>query len=145
VGLPVTHGSYTTPRVLAGLAALPLTALALMTIGTAYRGQFDPIGGILGACSSAIAILCWWFALRGEFPESRARILAAVMGGFILGAIGFAAGFLGPLILKPDANQGPLLGIFVTGPLGFVLGALVGWLYSRYRVRGERPTEFAKR
>lgn len=34
--------------------------------------------------------------------------------GVILGLIGF----VGPLIFTPDANQGPLLGIFITGPIG---------------------------
>jgi hypothetical protein len=38
--------------------------------------------------------------------------------------VGFAAGFIGPLVIWPDANLGPLLGILVTGPVGFVLGAL---------------------
>jgi hypothetical protein len=33
-------------------------------------------------------------------------------------------GFLGPMILAPEANQGPLLGIFITGPLGLVVGAI---------------------
>jgi len=46
--------------------------------------------------------------------------------GAIIGIAGFLAGFLGPLILTPEANQGPLLGIFITGPLGFVAGALFG-------------------
>ena len=43
----------------------------------------------------------------------------------ILGTIAFAAGFFGPMIWAPDANQGPLLGIFITGPLGCVVG--LGW------------------
>jgi hypothetical protein len=46
--------------------------------------------------------------------------------GFVLGGIAFAAGFFGPIIFAPEANQGPLLGIFITGPLGFVVGLLVG-------------------
>lgn len=48
----------------------------------------------------------------------------------ILGGAGFAVGFLGPMIFAPDANQGPLLGIFITGPLGVVLG-LGFWTLSR--------------
>ncbi len=40
----------------------------------------------------------------------------------ILGAIAFAVGFFGPIIWAPDANQGPLLGIFITGPIGFAVG-----------------------
>ena len=41
---------------------------------------------------------------------------------FVLGAISFSIGFLGPMILAPGANQGPLLGIFITGPLGALIG-----------------------
>jgi len=43
-----------------------------------------------------------------------------------LGGTGLAAGFLGPLLLNPQANQGPLLGIFITGPAGAVAGGLLG-------------------
>jgi hypothetical protein len=45
-----------------------------------------------------------------------------------LGGIGFAVGFAGPLIFTPEANQGPLLGIFITGPAGFLLGLIVGFV-----------------
>jgi hypothetical protein len=51
------------------------------------------------------------------------------IGSVTAGAIGFTAGFFGPMILAPDANQGPLLGIFITGPLGFLLGGVGGGLY----------------
>ncbi len=44
----------------------------------------------------------------------------------VVGAVAFAAGFFGPIVFAPDANQGPLLGIFITGPAGFVAGALYG-------------------
>jgi len=47
---------------------------------------------------------------------------------------GFVIGFVGPLIGAPGANQGPLLGIFITGPIGFVAGAAAGWCYARARV-----------
>jgi hypothetical protein len=43
-----------------------------------------------------------------------------------LGAIGFACGFFGPIALNPDANQGPLVGIFITGPGGALLGLVLG-------------------
>jgi len=45
---------------------------------------------------------------------------------FTFAAIGFAGGFFGPMILTPDANQGPMLGLFITGPLGFLCGAAIG-------------------
>jgi hypothetical protein len=34
------------------------------------------------------------------------------------------------MLFAPDANQGPLLGIFITGPLGAVLGAIGGFVYG---------------
>jgi hypothetical protein len=72
-------------------------------------------------------------------PSVVATVLtwAAVMA-LIVGAIGFVVGYFGPLIFYPGSNQGPLLGIFLTGPLGFVgggfFGALVG-LIRAYRSR----------
>ena len=42
------------------------------------------------------------------------------------------------------ANQGPLLGIFITGPLGFILGAIGGSVYwllqGRRRAATQRST-----
>jgi MFS family permease len=49
----------------------------------------------------------------------------------LVGAAGFLAGFLGPIALTPEANQGPLLGILITGPLGFVAGAILGFVLPR--------------
>jgi hypothetical protein len=43
-----------------------------------------------------------------------------------LGVAGFLAGFVGPLIVNPGANQGPLLGLFISGPGGALAGLLLG-------------------
>jgi len=56
------------------------------------------------------------------------------MGALCVGAIGFIGGFFGPMIIDPSANQGPMLGIFITGPLGVVVGAVGGaahWFLTR--------------
>lgn len=131
--------SHAAQRILAGIVALPLTAFALLVIRTQFRTGFDPIGVIIASGAGMVAILCWWFALRGHIADDRVRMRFSVTGGLILGGIGFAAGFFGPIILMPDANQGPLIGILITGPLGLVLGAVLGWLYGRFRTRGPRP------
>jgi hypothetical protein len=58
---------------------------------------------------------------------------AALKAGVILVVIGFVGGFFGPLILTPAANHGPLLGIFIAGPVGFALGTVGGhfraWMF----------------
>ena len=64
-------------------------------------------------------------------------ILASVgRWALIVGAIGFVAGYVGPMVVTPEANQGPLLGIFITGPGGVVLGALIGLVVGLARRRG---------
>jgi len=64
------------------------------------------------------------YRLLGE--EHRSALRRAARPAVILGGIGFALGFLGPILLAPEANQGPLLGIFITGPGGFAVGLLFG-------------------
>jgi hypothetical protein len=56
-----------------------------------------------------------------------------VKGAGLFGLIGFLGGFVGPMLFAPDSNQGPLLGIFITGPGGVVLGALAGAAWSAVR------------
>ena len=61
-----------------------------------------------------------------------------LLPAFILGGIGFAGGFFGPIYFTPEANQGPLLGIFVTGPLGFVFGLAWGVFRETQRMAREK-------
>ncbi len=64
------------------------------------------------------------------------------LAGFALtvGGLAFAAGFFGPILLAPEANQGPLLGIFITGPAGLVLGLAWGaWRAWRRRAGDGAP------
>jgi len=130
-----TAGTHAVPRIIAGVAAIPFTLFTLMALPDAVRGRFDALSVTFAALFATASIFCWWFAIRGHLGESRRRMGIALAGGFVLGAIGFVAGFIGPILVAPGANQGPLLGIFITGPLGFVLGAGIGWIYS---FRGRR-------
>ena len=49
-----------------------------------------------------------------------------IVGALMLGVTGFLIGFFGPMQFQPWANQGPMVGIFVTGPAGVLLGGLLG-------------------
>jgi hypothetical protein len=62
-------------------------------------------------------------ALGDRWP---AMLRRAMKPALQVGGIGFAAGFFGPMLLAPGANQGPMLGIFITGPVGFLLGLIYG-------------------
>lgn len=124
-------------RVIAAIVAVVLGPPALwMLIRLLVESKFGPLDVVFGAVASfiaTVAILCGWFALRGHLPRSRRHIRLTLRGAFIIGAIAFVAGFIGPIILQPKSNQGPLLGIFLTGPVGFALGAVIGWFYGRFR------------
>ena len=58
-------------------------------------------------------------------------ILLWILG---LGAAGFAAGFVGPMVFAPEANQGPLVGILLSGPAGLLLGLVLGLACRLLRV-----------
>ena len=85
-----------------------------------------------------MGLLWWWSALDGDREASRSRIKVTWRIGWRVGGIGLALGFVGPLILMPGASLGPLLGILMTGPAGFVLGALVGALLQLTEEEGTR-------
>ncbi len=62
-------------------------------------------------------------------PEKSLLARVAASAGrwaLVLGVVGFVCGFFGPIALSPEANQGPLLGIFISGPGGALLGAILG-------------------
>jgi hypothetical protein len=77
------------------------------------------------ACAIAVARYTW----RYTASDHPGFALSVGVGAVIVGSIGFVGGFFGPLIFAPDANQGPMLGIFITGPLGALVGGVGGGIY----------------
>jgi hypothetical protein len=64
---------------------------------------------------------------------------SALLGALVTGGVTFSAGFFGPILFASGSSQGPLLGLFITGPLGFLLGAVGGAIYWFARdVEGKR-------
>ncbi|MEX2352684.1 MAG: multidrug ABC transporter permease [Gammaproteobacteria bacterium] len=79
--------------------------------------------------SVPVALFAGWYTWYSQQGEKKGVITAVVSGAVVVGSIAFAAGFFGPMIFAPGANQGPLLGIFITGPLGLIVGAVGGLIY----------------
>jgi len=95
---------------------------------------------------STVSFLCavgvGWYVWNRLGSTPSGLVSSVLSGGFIVGGIAFCAGFFGPIVFAPEANQGPLLGIFITGPLGFLLGLLGGFIYWWVRKKkGETTTE----
>ena len=83
-------------------------------------------------CLLTMSVFCWCSALTVS-QTAGAGVREGWRIGWIVGAVGLAIGFVGPLLVNPDGNLGPLLGILLTGPLGFVLGAIGGAVMSATR------------
>jgi hypothetical protein len=88
--------------------------------------------------AAVVAIAAAWF-VWSHTAGPGGLLTAMGMGAVVTGAIGFIVGFFGPLHFTPEANQGPLLGLFITGPLAFVLGGIGGAAYWLVRGRRVRP------
>ncbi|HTN43626.1 MAG TPA: hypothetical protein VMN77_07500 [Nitrospiria bacterium] len=116
-------------RILAVLFVVPATSLFVIWMPF----SFIPLGEqrwVVPVVSSLCAIVAgrYVWVKTGKAPHG--VVSSIFYGGVVVGGIGFSAGFFGPIIFAPEANQGPLLGIFITGPLGFLLGGLGGLVYG---------------
>lgn len=88
------------------------------------------IGGLVALAGAVHVARKAWY---GTAEDTMSVPVMAGLGALVVGGAGFVAGFFGPMIFAPEANQGPLLGLFITGPVGALAGALAGAWYARRR------------
>lgn len=123
-----------------------LIAITIVVPATYYFVYWLPCSLLLSALgeqrwivANIISLFCAIFTGLYVWKKlgsaNSALISNMLIGAVILGGIGFLAGFFGPIIFTPEANQGPLLGIFFTGPLGFFFGGIAGLIYWAIRNR----------
>jgi hypothetical protein len=72
-------------------------------------------------------------AITDDDPRPAASIARWAV---VLGAVGLVSGFFGPMVLSPDSNQGPMLGLFIAGPAGALLGAVLATLARLLPISG---------
>ena len=123
----VRAGVRLVAAVVGGLVGLGVGLFAGFAAGALLGGPSAgpgpaEVGRVLGMGAGLVG-----GALLGGFLVGRPVVARWCFGtAFAVGAVSFLAGFFGPIVTHPDSPQGPLLGIFITGPLGFVAGAVVG-------------------
>ncbi|HVO10001.1 MAG TPA: hypothetical protein VMX54_04540 [Vicinamibacteria bacterium] len=87
---------------------------------------------VVGSAVTGVAVATFVWRRSELIPQGLAS--STILGGILVGGVCFVAGFFGPMIFAPQANQGPLLGLFITGPLGGMVGCVGGavlWLAKR--------------
>ena len=118
---------------------LRIVTLLMVVTATYYFMYWVPFSfislGEMGWIANLLSALCgigagWyiWINTKNQKTTKKKLIPSIFYGAAILGSIGFIGGFFGPIIFSPSSNQGPLLGLFITGPLGFVLGGFGGFV-----------------
>ena len=124
-------------RVVILLVVVPAAYYSILWLPLALiplKGQWWIASLISLLCAIAVGRYVW--VKSGSAPENLAS--RVVYGALVVGGIGFSAGFFWPIIFNPGANQGPLLGIFITGPFGFLLGGIGGFVYWLIQERKAR-------
>jgi hypothetical protein len=93
---------------------------------------------VFSSACAVVAALTVWKGSAGL--KVSGLVESAFVGAIVLGALGFAGGFIGPMIHADPraANVGPLLGLFFTGPAGAVVGAVCGGAYWLLRRNSSR-------
>ncbi|SFM38639.1 hypothetical protein [Nitrosomonas communis] len=115
-------------RILAMLIIIPTTYYFIYWISSSFLPftEHSWIPVLLSfMCAFGVGKYSW--EKLGTLPEG--PISSIFLGAIALGSISFCAGFFGPMIITPEADQGPLLGIFITGPVGFLIGGISGFIY----------------
>jgi hypothetical protein len=86
---------------------------------------FLPTTGCLiaGAIIGAAVV----YGSGGREASDFSRIL---FWGALIGGVCFIVGFVGPVYIGPGSPQGPLFGIFMSGPAGALVGCAVGGVRS---------------
>jgi len=74
--------------------------------------------------------------LHGPFPNWFWRGEKPIGFALLVGGVSFSLGFFGPMLLDPSAAQGPMLGLFITGPLGLIGGYVWGVFRAAARSGG---------
>lgn len=124
-------------RVLAVLFVVPAIFYLVYWLPFAFvpSGNYRWVASIVAL---GCALACGWYVWRAIGLGGRGVVPTAFLWATVMGAVAFLGGFLGPMLFAPSANQGPMLGIFITGPLGFVAGGVAGAICAVSRNRKQR-------
>ena len=103
----------------------------LTTIISIFTTNSDLVSALISfpfACFMSWSI---WHSISGKKIGTWFYCLS---GALLIGAISFIIGFIGPMLIVPEANQGPMLGLFIAGPIGTIVGAIAGLIYAKKRI-----------
>jgi len=125
-------------QILKFLASFLMFLIVLFFIGTILTITTSVSHWVATAVALVCAAFAAWLSWKLVAGDQLHAIVAVTGGALILGGLFFTIGFLGPMVISKDTNQGPMIGLFIAGPLGVIMGAIGGYVYvSRQKVGAE--------
>ena len=88
-----------------------------------------------------IAAAGWSVAVHIERAPSRILIVPAFRWAVGIGVPAFVLGYVTPLLFHFGGNLGPLFGVFLTGPVGALVGAVIGVVRALPKYRAARASD----
>lgn len=120
------------------LSLLVIIVVYLLIYWNFFSNEFRRTGIESNVISLLIAMIIG-FAVWVKIDKFSATLPAYILaGGTLVGITSFLLGFFGPIVFAPSNNLGPLLGIFITGPFGFISGLFLGALYWKKKVKSKK-------
>jgi hypothetical protein len=95
---------------------------------------------VLAFCAliAFIPVLIWRLILKKRTGPTYGEFFLVLFYRTVgLAFLGFVLGFFGPMVMDQGSAQGPMLGIFITGPLGALVGVVASWVW--FYVRRKNP------
>ena len=106
---------------------------ALLTLALRFFSNMSPdnpgslrVAFCLGSALTSGALLLLLPALWPATGRDGGPVQTGLRWGGIVGGIALLLGSVGPLLMYPEANLGPILGLLITGPLGWSVGIIAG-------------------
>ncbi len=106
----------------------------LTTIISIFTLKSDLVSALI---SLPFAFFIAWTTWRSVLGNDIGIWFYCLSGALLIGAISFIIGFIGPMLIAAGGNQGPMLGLFITGPIGIIVGAIAGFIYAKRRKGNE--------
>ena len=120
-------------RIVGTCLAIGFCMFLLTTLVTNLTELGDGISALVSLpLASLVGYWCWRVTLGAHLGP----VAWMVTGSLVTGAAALVFSLGAIFLFAPGANQGPMLAIFIIGPLGVVLGAIAGYVVWRWQGKG---------
>ena len=85
----------------------------------------------LSGASLSASFLAFWVAFHLDRSRERTAAIYGAISGMSLGAVATVGGMIWGI--STQLNLAPIVGIFITGPIGFIIGAVSGFAVGWFR------------